>query len=265
MGKRGGMLLVAALVMMTAAGCVPGGPPATAPGATTAPTATATAPTPSAPPASTVSSVIDGDTITTSEGTVRIIGIDAPERGACGHDEAAALASSLLAAGDTVVLELPAGQNAEDRHGRLLRYVDTAGGIDVGLALIEAGLAVARYDSRDGYPAHPRETTYRDSQLATLGADGTVTTVACAAAAAEREAAKAAADADAQDAASAPVPVIDQWWSQYSSCTKLKKNVNGHPTGPFSRDNPAEAVMYDWFAFGTGNNGDGDDDGLACE
>jgi hypothetical protein len=58
--------------------------------------------------------------------------------------------------------------------------------------------------------------------------------------------------------------VVDEWWRQYSSCTKLKKNPNGHPTGPFARDNPAEAAIYDWFAHGTGNNGDGEGDGLAC-
>lgn len=28
---------------------------------------------------------------------------------------------------------------------------------------------------------------------------------------------------------------------------------------------PAEAAIYDWFANGTGNNGDGEGDGLACE
>ena len=36
-------------------------------------------------------------------------------------------------------------------------------------------------------------------------------------------------------------------------------------TGPFDRDDPAQAEIYEWFAFGTGNRGDGDGDGLACE
>jgi hypothetical protein len=40
-------------------------------------------------------------------------------------------------------------------------------GIDAGLALIEEGLAVARYDSRDGYGAHPREDTYVEVDAAT--------------------------------------------------------------------------------------------------
>ena len=93
-----------------------------------------------------------------------------------------------------------------------------------------------------------------------------MSTTACAAAAqaaAEAEQARIAAE---QQAAQAPAaPAVDEWWRQYSSCTKLKKNTNGHPTGPFSRDNPAEAAVYDWFANGTGNNGDGEGDGLACE
>ncbi|MDQ2669592.1 MAG: hypothetical protein M3Y31_03095, partial [Gemmatimonadota bacterium] len=61
-------------------------------------------------------------------------------------------------------------------------------------------------------------------------------------------------------------PVTDDaWWTKYSSCTKLKKNTVGDPTGPFRGDDPRQADIYDWFAYGTGNHGDGDDDGLACE
>lgn len=193
-------------------------------------------------------SVVDGDTIETSEGTVRIIGIDTPERGECGHDAASAVFGALFAAGDPVVLELPPGQNDRDRHGRLLRFVTTAGGIDIGLAQLQAGSAVARYDSADGYPAHPREADYRAAQLATLSADGRVVAVGC-----------------QVEVAPAPPAPTDRWWEQYSSCTKLKKNALGHPVGPFLRDDPAQAEAYDWFANRTGNNGDGDGDGLACE
>jgi endonuclease YncB( thermonuclease family) len=49
---------------------------------------------------------------------VRIIGIDAPERGECGYDEASALVASLLRPGDAVVLQLPDGENDQDQHGR---------------------------------------------------------------------------------------------------------------------------------------------------
>lgn len=219
-------------------------------------------------------SVVDGDTVETSAGTVRVIGIDAPELGACGYAEASALVSSLLTAGDAVELGLPEGQNDTDKYGRLIRYVDTGARVDVGLAMLQAGLAVARYDSTDGYPAHPREADYRAAQLATLGSDGAVVTVDCraaadAAAAAEQErlaaeAERIAAEQRAAAEAAAP-PVVDEWWRQYGSCSKLKKNTNGHPVGPFNIANPEEAAIYDWFQYGTGHNGDGDGDGLACE
>ena len=68
-------------------------------------------PVPAAEPAVTIDAVVDGDTIETSAGTVRIIGIDAPERGECGYDEASALVASLLRPGDAVVLQLPDGED----------------------------------------------------------------------------------------------------------------------------------------------------------
>ena len=51
------------------------------------------------------------------------------------------------------------GRDDRDRYGRLLRYVD-AGAADTGREMIGGGLAVARYDSRDGYGRHPREADY---------------------------------------------------------------------------------------------------------
>lgn len=256
---------VAVLVVMTTSACAPGGASRPVPAATSADAA----PAPSAAPTVTFTAVVDGDTIETSAGTVRIIGIDAPERGVCGYDEASALVSSLLGAGDPITLQLPAGENDTDKYGRILRYVDTAGGEDVAAALLSAGLAVARYDSTDGYPAHPREASYHAAQAATLTADGAVTTVACKAAA-DAAAAQAQQEQQAQQQAPAPLaapaaPPTDQWWKKYSSCGKLKKNTVGDPTGPFARDDPAQAAIYDWFENGTGNNGDGDDDGYACE
>ena len=203
--------------------------------------------TPPQPELITFAAVVDGDTIETSAGTVRIIGIDTPERGECGNDQATAALTSQLAPGDPVTLELPTGQNDQDQYGRLIRYVTTSAGVDLGLLQLQAGNAVARYDSADGYPAHPRETDYHAAQLATFGPDGSVITVAC------------------QASAAPPPPTTDRWWEQYSSCTKLKKNAVGHPTGPFNRDDPTQAEPYDWFANRTGNGGDGDGDRLACE
>lgn len=245
----------AAIVAVALVGCAPASTPDAAPSGI-----------PTAASAFTVDAIVDGDTIETSAGTVRIIGIDAPERGVCGYTEATALVSSLLEPGDPISLELPDGQNEEDRYGRLLRYVDTTAGVDVASSLLSAGLAVARYDSSDGYPAHPREAAYHAAQLATLAADGAVTTVDCQAAAVAEEQARLAAEQAAHDAAAAPpAAAVDEWWRQYSSCTELKKNPNGHPTGPFSRDDPSQAAVYDWYANGTGNDGDGEGDGLACE
>ena len=102
--------------------------------------------------------VVDGDTVDVAGvGRVRVIGIDTPERGECGYDEAARAVSALVL-GETVRL-VPGAQDDTDRYGRLLRYLEVDR-TDVGLELLEAGLAEARYDSRDGYGEHPREDAY---------------------------------------------------------------------------------------------------------
>lgn len=233
---------------------------------------------------------VDGDTITTDLGTIRIIGIDTPERGECGYEDAAGAVDRVLSPGDEVLLELPHGQRASDRYGRLLRYVSTPSGADLGMLQIEAGLAAARYDSQDGYPKHPREAAYRAAAEATLSADRSVQTTACALALPQQHDAQGGSgntNGAAEPTATPPLPhpatgadhgdeagvegsveggVEDGiWWTQYRSCSALKRNTVGHPTGPFNRDDLAEAAIYQWFAYGTGFNGDGDDDGLACE
>lgn len=200
-----------------------------------------------------VTSITDGDTIKTDLGSVRIIGIDTPEQGECGFQEATALMEDMVAPGDRVALVLPQGQNDHDKYDRLIRYVITAEGVDVGLAEIEAGYAVARYDSSDGYPEHPREQEYRAAQRATLTAERRVEAVGC-------EGTSYVSNTNTNTAENE-----DKWWTQYSSCRKLKQNTNGHPTGPFNRDDPAEAEIYNWFQYETGHRGDGDGDGLACE
>jgi micrococcal nuclease len=111
---------------------------------------------------STVSRIIDGDTIEVTDGSgrtekVRLIGIDTPERGKCGYDESGDQLSMLIL--NSEVQLVPGGTDDRDSYGRLLRYVDI-GGVDAGRILIEKGFAIARYDSRDGYPKHDRETDY---------------------------------------------------------------------------------------------------------
>lgn len=199
-------------------------------------------------------SVVDGDTIRTSEGTVRIMGIDTPEQGECGYREASSAIENLFSNGDPIMLVLPKGQNDQDKYDRLLRYVFTENGVDIGRMQLEAGLAVARYDSSDGYPEHPQEHEYRSAQTALLNSAGKVITEAC-----QELVAEATTPPTSENLPG------DAWWHQYRSCNQLKKNDVGHPTGPFNHDDPAEADIYDWFAYGTGYNGDGDWDGLACE
>jgi endonuclease YncB( thermonuclease family) len=111
-----------------------------------------------------VNHVVDGDTIRLSDGrTIRLIGIDTPEKGQCGYREATR-AMSRLVNGKTVTLVFPKSGKTDDhdRYGRLLRYV-RAGATDVGLELIEAGRAKPRYNSTDGYGFHDLEPTYKQA------------------------------------------------------------------------------------------------------
>jgi endonuclease YncB( thermonuclease family) len=102
---------------------------------------------------------VDGDTVETTRGTVRLIGIDTPERGRCGYRAATRNAQANAPAGSRVTLGNPASVIDLDRYGRKLRYVATLTGRDIGLAQIRDG-ARARYDSRDGYQWHRREAAY---------------------------------------------------------------------------------------------------------
>lgn len=117
----------------------------------------------------TVVAVVDGDTLDVAGvGRVRLIGIDTPERGECGYAKATD-ALSAQALGRQVTL-LAGAQDDTDRYGRLLRYV-IVDGVDVGLAQVEQGLAVARYDSRDGYGAHDRQSDYVAADAAAPAVD----------------------------------------------------------------------------------------------
>jgi endonuclease YncB( thermonuclease family) len=109
--------------------------------------------------------VVDGDTLVIGSGRhVRLIGIDTPERDTCGYQRASDALRSLVE-GRKVRLVNPESVQDQDRYGRLLRYVDREGA-DAGLDLLRVGLAVARYDSRDGYDPHPREESYHRADRA---------------------------------------------------------------------------------------------------
>lgn len=114
--------------------------------------------------------VIDGDTIDVEGGVrVRLIGIDTPERGECGFESATSMLASMVA--NRRVALIPGARDDADRYGRLLRYVEVDG-TDANLALLQAGLAIARYDGLDGYGRHPRQDLYRSVDAATPSASG---------------------------------------------------------------------------------------------
>ncbi len=107
--------------------------------------------------------VVDGDTLwVQGDGAdrvkVRLIGYDTPEQGECGFDDATTYLANLIE-GEEVTLE-SGGASDADKYGRLLRYVNINGN-DVGTTMIEAGLAIARYDGLDGYDEHPKQNEYR--------------------------------------------------------------------------------------------------------
>lgn len=102
---------------------------------------------------------VDGDTVRTTAGTIRLIGIDTPERGKPGAATATAWANRLAPRGSRVRLGNPVSVKDKDRYGRHLRYV-VSRQVDVDRAQIVHG-ARARYDSKDGYQWHPRQSSYR--------------------------------------------------------------------------------------------------------
>ena len=105
----------------------------------------------------------DGDTVVTDLGTIRLIGVNAPDKKACGYKPATKLAEALAPQGATLTLTLPDAHDDTDAYGRLLRYV-AVGGVDIGLQQIKKG-SQAKYDSTDGYDKHPRQKRYRQQDI----------------------------------------------------------------------------------------------------
>jgi endonuclease YncB( thermonuclease family) len=158
--------------------------PGTAPPATPTSTPTAvptpTAPSPTSQPAGTrrlarIVRVIDGDTLRVrlSSGqqiTVRLIGVDTPETKRpgvaveCGGKAASAFMRQIAfrrGRGRQVTLVGDPSQDATDRYGRTLAYVDASGKGDLGRLMLRAGWAsvyvfanpfgrLARYESAVG-------------------------------------------------------------------------------------------------------------------
>jgi endonuclease YncB( thermonuclease family) len=104
---------------------------------------------------------VDGDTVVTTKGTIRVIGVDTPEVGACGSDTATQLAAATAPPGSTVRLGNPRSVVNRDKYKRHLRYVvRKSTKVDISAMQIRNG-AKARYDSLDGYQWHPRQKKYR--------------------------------------------------------------------------------------------------------
>jgi endonuclease YncB( thermonuclease family) len=88
-----------------------------------------------------VATIADGDSFRLEDGRqVRLLQVDAPERGECHYDASARALESLLPRGRAIELEPDPGLDDHDDFGRLLRYV-TSGGVEVNLRLVEQGSA----------------------------------------------------------------------------------------------------------------------------
>jgi len=90
-------------------------------------------------PEAQVDRIIDGHTLDTPRGRIRLFGVDTPERGQPCSDQAAQRLQQLL---DDAVRVEP-GPRSVDSFGRLLYYAYTRGGISVDATLITEGLGVA--------------------------------------------------------------------------------------------------------------------------
>ena len=91
-----------------------------------------------------VTRTIDGDTLDTAQGRLRLFGVDTPERGGLCFTEATDRLSGL--AGELIRVE--SGPRATDPFGRQLYYVYTMAGHNVEAILIREGLGTAW--TRDG-------------------------------------------------------------------------------------------------------------------
>lgn len=108
--------------------------------------------------------VVDGDTVKTTLGTVRVLGINTPELSECNGYEAKIRVEDLLKGKEKIYLENDSLADDTDRYGRLLRYIILPDGRDMGLILVEEGWANSfRYDSSTGYP-YEKEDLYHNHQ-----------------------------------------------------------------------------------------------------
>lgn len=101
-----------------------------------------------------VSKIIDGDTVIIEGESVRLLGIDADERGHPCYNAAKERIEELVLNKE---VELVADKEDKDMYKRYLRYI-FLGGENINLKLVQEGLAVARFS--------PENTKYKDEILA---------------------------------------------------------------------------------------------------
>lgn len=127
----------------------------------------------------TLAYVTDGDTIAVNlsgnrgKAKVRIIGIDTPEtypQIECGGLEATASLKRMVRPGSELALYRDPTQATVDRYGRILRFVHTGRGLDVGLAQVETGHA--RVYVYGGVPFTPYDAYRTAENHARNSADG---------------------------------------------------------------------------------------------
>jgi endonuclease YncB( thermonuclease family) len=119
-----------------------------------------------------VAQIIDGDTISLTNGKrVRLLQIDATELGSgeCYSRQAARILRRMIPEGSTIRLEADARLDQVDRYGRLLRYV-WSGRTNVNLELVRQGAAtVWFYDRERGKYATQLLTAAREARAAKRG------------------------------------------------------------------------------------------------
>lgn len=162
--------LLAALLALAACGGSTSDPGSGAPPSTSEETtATSAAPEAAAGDGARVVEVVDGDTIRVElageREAVRLIGINAPERGECLADAATDRLEDLVAGRE---VELVVDETDRDQYGRLLRHVEVDG-VDVGAELVRAGLALAREYPPDTARSDEYEAAQRAAEDAGVG------------------------------------------------------------------------------------------------
>ncbi|HUG07278.1 MAG TPA: lamin tail domain-containing protein [Acidimicrobiia bacterium] len=113
---------------------------------TAGPSGDPSAPLPASAERATVLSITDGDTIDVvladgSRDTVRLIGVNAPERAECWASEATMVLEALVPAGSEIGMTFD--QSDRDRFDRLLRYL-WVGSMSVNQELVRRGAAISR-------------------------------------------------------------------------------------------------------------------------